>query len=192
MSWLKNKKWVGITREERHFCAILYAELRNRPGDLVRFINQYSTHQKRTAMDILDPTKEWELAFEMAYYRDLNHAELAVGNESRGNPHRKFDLALLAANELVIFEAKAQGGFSNADKESYQKDLKNIYESRPSLDVRLVVLCSSRWFDSANRKIKIECVANNVITWRSLAAEIQSLSNESRNSFNRADAIYGK
>lgn len=191
-NWLNDEKWAQITREERQFCADLYLEIRDQPSEFVRFIKECK--QKETLTESLDEELDWEVAYEMAYYRDLNHAKKAKGDERDGNKHRKFDLALISNQQLIIVEAKAQGGFTSDDKKTYKTDLKDIRASRkdPDLKVFLVALCSSHWFDSDKRQVKIEEVANYVITWKELAEQSVFTSCKSRKSFCRADYIYGK
>ena len=190
--WLDGEQWVEITREERHFCADLYLEIRDRPSEFVQLIDVYG--HKENPEIALDENLDWEVAYEMAYYRDLIYAEKADADEREGSKSRKFDLALVSDEQLIIVEAKAQQGFTTDDKETYEENLQQISDSRvdQGVDVFLVALCSSRWFNSERRKIQIEEVADYVITWKDLAEKLTFASDKSRKSFCLADDVYGK
>lgn len=191
-SWLDGEKWAEITREERQFCADLYLEIRDQPSEFVRFIKECKP--KETPAESLDEELDWEVAYEMAYYRDLIYSKKAKGVECKGSLHRKFDLALISDHQLIIVEAKAQQGFTTDDEKAYKADLKDIRASRndQGVAVFLVALCSSRLFNSYKREIEIEQVADYVITWKDLAEKSVFTSTESKESFCRADDVYGK
>ena len=193
VQWLDGKTWLDITREERNFCADLYLEIRDHPKEFVRFINECHVCSKNASGKSLNETENWEVAYEMAYYRDLRHSNKAKGHEAEGNKQRKFDLALISDRQLVIVEAKAQGGFSSDDIKNYKKDLADIRESREDQDVSvfLVLLCSSRWFCSKNRKVETKDVADYVITWKDLAGNSSIVCSKSKSSFCRAEKVYG-
>ena len=191
-NWLNDEKWAQITREERQFCADLYLEIRDQPSEFVRFIKECK--HKESPTEPLDEELDWEVAYEMAYYRDLIYAEKTKGVERDGSTSRKFDMALVSKKQLIIVEAKAQQGFTTEDKDTYEQDLERIRESREDQDVCvfLVALCSSRWFNSKRRQIAIEDVADYVITWKDLAEKSAFASSKSKESFCRADTIYRK
>lgn len=191
-SWLDGEKWVEITREERQFCADLYLEIRDQPSEFVRLITECK--HKEPPGNPLCEDSDWEVVYEMAYYRDLIYAEKTRGVECAGSTSRKFDLALISDQQLVIVEAKAQQGFTTDDKKTYERDLKRIRESRgdQGVEIFLVALCSSRLFSSDKREIEIEEVVDYVITWKDLAEKSAYASSKSKESFCRADDVYGR
>ena len=190
-SWLQDEQWLEVTREERQFCADLYSEIRDDPGKLIQFIEEHCAYSKCPQVKRLDSTAKWEVAYEMAYYRDLKHKGWAQGTECSESSHRKFDFGLLSDKQLVIVEAKAQQGFVSGDIDKLNCDVDTIKKSRGDLEIFVVALCSSCWFCSKRRDVSIGSVADYVITWKTLGADLPGVSDRSRQSFKRANEVYG-
>jgi len=47
LSYLKNKNWSEITREERYFCAELYFAIKGNETDFVKWLNTFEISDSR-------------------------------------------------------------------------------------------------------------------------------------------------
>lgn len=115
-AYLRNNSWSQITREERYFCAELFFEISK---DVKRFIRFLSTKTKLN----LNPDLDWEVGFEVCFYRDLLYANRKrVRNYKEFHSKRTFDICLFSQTQVVIIEAKAQEKFNTAQIEHLKKD----------------------------------------------------------------------
>jgi hypothetical protein len=62
--YLESKSWKDITREERFFCSHLYHTIINREKESVGWLNNNTTLK-------LNPNSNWEVGYEVCFYRDL-------------------------------------------------------------------------------------------------------------------------
>lgn len=64
ISYLHNSNWIDISREERLFCAHLYFDIKKDIKRFIEFLNKKNDSIKND-IDI-----EWEIAYEVCFYRD--------------------------------------------------------------------------------------------------------------------------
>uniref|UniRef100_A0A832G1F5 Uncharacterized protein n=1 Tax=Ignavibacterium album TaxID=591197 RepID=A0A832G1F5_9BACT len=125
----EQKSWLEITREERLFCSELYHDIRKDIIMFVKFLNNNSSLN-------LDENTEWEIGYEVCFYRDFLKAQgktiksynkLMEVKEKDFNPYppkRTFDLCLFSNDQIVIIEAKVDQRFSKKQLDSLDKDKK--------------------------------------------------------------------
>jgi hypothetical protein len=168
ITYLKDKSWNDISREERLFCSHLYHAIASLPDKktLITKLNSLESPVKGFTNNLnLSKDTNWEVGFEVCFFRDLL---LAQGVSVRGmknngggyfSEKRTFDLCLFSQKELVIIEAKAQQGLTRKQCDVFQNDqdkIKELYDvlmknknvnSRPK-HIKLVILASSHYFIS--------------------------------------------
>ncbi len=182
--YLADSTWLQLTREERQFCAALFAVVRQSPKDFIRLINREATPQPPNGSSVLtlDEVTTWEVGFEVALGRDLRSSDLSeIGS------HRKFDLSLFSERQLVVVEAKAQQGFKTEELEGYQRDQKTLMKTLDIDGVLFVGLCSSRYVESPRRKLDLSVGFGKILTWQQIAVQWPD-----EGHFQRADSVYGK
>jgi hypothetical protein len=106
--YLGDKNWNEITRDERTFCAHLYEAFRQDPKKLVEVIaNSNHNPDGFPVLDDLMDQNDWQLNYEVCFYRDLlkSHGEGVKNSEFPDK--RTWDLALFSKKYLIIIEAKA-------------------------------------------------------------------------------------
>ncbi len=174
LSYLNDKNWSDITREERHFCAELYCAIKGNEKKFVEYI------KKLEGMEKLDdaPDQDWEVAIEVCLYRDLFKfsPERKGAGDKKFSDRRTFDLCLFSKNQIVVIEAKAQGGFKGNQLDDIKDDKDLVSEaldpsSRKHLNVFTVALASSKYFRNIERYSKDKKVLNNTdaqCTWMDL------------------------
>jgi len=127
------------------FCAILWEHARKDPE-----FGNWLLHASGLK---LTPAVEWELGFEVCFYRDhlwhLGRSAHAEGYLKK----RTFDLCLFSENSVVIIEAKVCEAFKPKQNLDFAKDRDSIRRlfQRPNLQVDTVALASSRYFRNAER-----------------------------------------
>lgn len=186
ISYLDGRPWSDWTREERFFCAVLYSQAVKDP--------------RRFAACLIDKAKlrvdlrgEWDLGYEVCFYRDyLWRKGLATARESGLPAKRTFDLCVFGERDIIIIEAKVCEPFDTRQNEVFWEDRDNINEKLglKNLGVHVVALASSRYFAG---KVKPGTLAGfgGRIEWRQLAAEYGEDSGLS-SLLNRADSMYGE
>jgi len=104
--YLGGGKWSDVTREERYFTLVLYNAI-NKKGvlDFVDFL-------RNKCYANLDYRNDWELAYEVCFYRDLWYLRKKCFEEEGlidddYSKKRTFDLCLFSCNQIVVIEAKA-------------------------------------------------------------------------------------
>ena len=119
----------------------------------------------------LESNKEWDIGFEVCFYRDLLYCygnkekPIRVVNEKRekeGLPKfpekRTFDLCLFSEDEILIIEAKAQQGLESEQCDTFKNDVENIKELFSEIDIpmspeiKLVLIASSNYLKSPSFK----------------------------------------
>ncbi len=138
----KNKnekaKWDHITRDERFFCSELFHNLRSDQKGFLSLIKESLNLKKYDSKNITDQdkerldflknidTKEFDIGFEVCFYRDLLKL---YGKGIKGTdlpPKRTFDLAFFSEEAIVIIEAKAQQSFDTKQLKDFKKDRDDI------------------------------------------------------------------
>ena len=113
-AYLGGMRWSQISREERLFCAHLYHDIRSThcEKDFVRWLATPETGKKvwtqDSARDGLLQDQEWEIGYEVCFYRDLIHSlrsspefsKYAGINPDEYPRKRTFDLCLFSPNAL--------------------------------------------------------------------------------------------
>ena len=177
LSFIDNKKWSEITRDERFFCSHLYHSIIGKEIEFINFLN------KKLNLN-LNSKDDWEINYEVCFYRDILHY---WNNHNRKidypwvfSPKRTYDLCLLSNENIVIIEAKAQQSFSSEQLSELKRDKENVEKlmetQRYKVNVHLILLHSSR-YQPRNDMHKI--------TWLDIYKEYNK--NEI---FKRANSIY--
>lgn len=174
-SYLNNKSWEQVTREERVFCFELYETIRKDPKAFLQLI----------LMHELDC---FEIGLEVCFYRDVMYEyDLKIGQFDLPKK-RTFDMVIFTQNEIVIIEAKANQGFDKVQLESFEKDREYMQELFEKIKINSVpkvtigAICSSEYQPSVETKKHFDFLC----TWNELA-EIYPNKKEI---FNRANHIY--
>ena len=152
LTYLNKKNWQDITREERFFCSHLYHSIINREREFVEWLNNNTTLK-------LNPNSNWEIGYEVCFYRDLIHHWKTQGKtipiENQYSPKRTFDLCLFSNDHIVIIEAKAQQGFHGDQLKEFEKDKKDIRRLLGKKDFKIdVVLLHSSEYHPRDKRIK--------------------------------------
>ncbi len=157
-SYFGGKRWADITREERFFCQHLFTLLKeDSENRLLSHINEQSGTSFR--LDV-----EWEPAFEVCLYRDLNHAR---GNRNHDySRKRTFDLCMFSENAIVILEAKAQQSFEVSQVENFCTDRKHVKEITRVKCVWLGGLASSAYEPT---DLVTRALDGRLVTWQALS-----------------------
>lgn len=125
LKYLDGKHWSEITREERYFCMQLYQSVVQ--TGVKRFVE---TVNRLTGIE-LDPDENWELGYEVCFFRDYrHHLNRKVPLESA---KRTFDLCLMSDKTIVIIEAKCAERFKPDQLADFGEDHNRF--------MRLATLC---------------------------------------------------
>ncbi len=144
IEYLEGRPWSDWTRDERYFCSVLYNHAQNDPSRFAELVD--------SAADLGLPLEgKWEVGYEVSFYRDF----LWQRNEKKStdlgvSDQRAFDLCLFGENAIVVIEAKVFEPFSLAQNKVFGLDKDHIKRlpGLKNIDVRLVALASSRYFDN--------------------------------------------
>lgn len=197
VSYLGDKHWNEISRTELLFTSHLYEMVRKDIKKFVRFLNGKEGFK-------LNERLEWEVSFEVAFYRDFLVSQGKYQSYKNGySPKRTFDLCLFSEEDIVIIEAKAQQRFTSGDTDMFKKNkvlVKKIIEEVISKDINInvyiVALATTKYFNNmgiyGNRDFFD--VIDKRITWDEIN---QLYENDLRcsidkNIFKRAESIYKK
>ena len=85
---------------------------------------------------------DWELAFEVCFYRDLWQHRGDRGELY--SPKRTFDLALFSDHAIIVIEAKAQQGLHDDQLTTFARDRAQIAKETGVQSVFIMGLCSSK------------------------------------------------
>jgi hypothetical protein len=172
-------RWDTITREERHFTSILFAELRRDARPLWNMLRgEFGLDESITVVDV---------GFELCMFRDLIHAgHIERNDDVMALRKQTFDFVLTLSNQsLVLIEAKAHECFGR-DQLDLMRTARGILLNRPKLgihNVYLAGLCSSEY----NPLNVIEEYEDfKLFTWEVLAGLYPQISHY----LARADEIY--
>lgn len=175
-SYLGNRYWADVTRDERYFCQHLFnLAVCDGANKVLSCIKDREGNERQ-----LDG--EWEPAFEVCFYRDLWHVQ-----GRKDQPHslwRTFDLAFFSENAILILEAKVQQEFDLDQLESFTLDCARVQDVTNVRDVWIYGLASSEY--EAPPKIT-EVFDGPLLTWRGLA-EIYG----NDKILTRADEVYNR
>lgn len=178
-SYFGDKSWSQITRDERTFCLYLFKAFENHPEKLLEVIQMSNPIEKYGWQPQMgSKEKDWELAYEVCFYRDLLYThekgvkasadELKSVKFNISTPDklikRTFDLCLFSKSEIIIIEAKSAEKLEkkqfvdfDMDEEYITKIIKGLYPELKKHEmpkVKMVVLASSYYFDSPSFSLK--------------------------------------
>ena len=128
---LGGQPWAALSREERLFCAELFVAAR---AELPRFVRWLGA-QPGMAGCPLDAALDWEIAYEVCFYRDLLFAAGQSVRQSRFSDKRTFDLCLFSPRDIVIIEAKAQGPFETKQNAEFARDKQDVLDNTLSFSL---------------------------------------------------------
>lgn len=184
-SYLNGKNWLDVTREERLFCSHLYNDLIGVENEFVAWLNEQPNDK---AFEL--PTQDvWEIGFEVCFYRDfLRGIKNRPVNGSRYSPKRTFDLCLFSEQNIVIFEAKVQQGFTQSQIEEFKKDKDNIeLLIGRSIKMSLIAIVSSEYLNNFKKYGKLKDLLSpfdKLITWKQISEKYR------RDLYMQADRTY--
>jgi len=183
-SYLNNKKWIDITREERFFCLVAYNVFNANLHDAVKWINGICELGLNESID----KEEWELGFEVALYRDFIHDEgTSFTKEKNRFRKRTFDLCFFSEHFIIIIEAKAHSKFDSKQLDVFKKDKRDIQnrilmKSGSNTKVIFVALISSHY--SPNENYIRGIFDGKILTWKDMYNNYEELV------FMRADEVH--
>lgn len=168
--------WWQVTRDERFFCAHLYRKILEAENGVAKFVE----HINATCGSTLPQDANWELGYEVCFYRDLWwHYEKSF---DRYSPKRTFDLCLFSNEMIVVIEAKAFEGFNEPQLESFENDLDEIKKIPRFEKVEVVMLGLS----SSRVKLTPAVFKGKILSWKGLS---ESYGDDPV--LQRADNLYG-
>ena len=103
LTYLNGNSWAQVSREERFFCAQLFNLIQS--DDIKGFIQYLNSNHSLS----LDECANWEIAYEVCFYRDLWQHRRRSG--TLFSPKRTFDLCLFSDSAIIVIEAKAHQEF---------------------------------------------------------------------------------
>jgi len=183
LSYLQNKNWLEITREERLYCAFLYWDIKDRERDFISWLNDNHGLQ-------LNSDAGWEIGYEVCFYRDLLKSRGKSVSPTQYSSKRTFDLCLFSEETIVIIEAKVQQQFKESQIRAFQKDREDIQKIiDKEIDTKMIALASSHYYKHYNKFGRNDILKsfNACISW----AEIYD-SYSQRDIYKQADDIYNK
>ena len=148
------------------YCAVLYKYAREEPTRFAKWVEQEAGLN-------LPESDEWDLGFEVCFYRDylwqLNRSARQEGFSEK----RTFDLCLFSEQSFVIIEAKVCEPFTSGQNEDFQRDRDDLRRvlRKPDLNVKIVALASSRYFANVAEFGKPDTLSvfDGKLTWISLS-----------------------
>ena len=173
LSWLDNRSWREVTREERYFCAELYGAVRDDMSGFIAFLREKYGPAVCSGLN-------WEVGFEVCFYRDWMHAG---GPNKQLSMKRTFDLALFSDTQIVLFEIKANQTFTSKQSQTLTRDRQQVAACTRVTDVQTAGIISSRYTprDSTLQPFTLR----PLVTWKQLA----TIHPSKAALFKRADAI---
>ena len=122
-SYLDNKNWIDISREERLYCAHLYFQIKGKELQFVKWLNEFKSMYLTTDC-------EWEIGYEVCFYRDylknVENKSIRVENrkyeDSTYSEKRTFDLCLFSEDTIIIIEAKVKEKFEQKQLDDIKSD----------------------------------------------------------------------
>ena len=183
-SYLGGKTWSEVTRDERYFCQQLFSLVQRRG------VREFVGLMGRTTGLTLPLDVEWELAYEVCFFRDL--WQLGGGKGQPHSPKRTFDLCLFSERQIIIIEAKAQQGFDKDQSQlkAFAEDKLKVAELTGVDSVLLVGLASSQHISSSSTRNVAQYFDGRLMSWKEMADHY--LDEPETTSLIRADAIHSK
>ena len=182
LSWLANKRWGQVTREERYFCAELYCAIKEDVSKFVRFLDT-------TCEQIIDVNSNWQVEYEVCFYRDWlkfnqENRKVQAQIDIKLSKKRTFDLALFSDSQVILFEAKSHQSFSKEQAIEFKKDRIRFQRCTGVSKVHNAAIISSKYTprDSTEEHFSLK----PLLTWEKLAGHFNGKSEI----FRRADCIY--
>lgn len=172
-SYLGNKNWREVTRDERTFCADLYMILQNKKK--LRVFTEWLS--KECNLGEINTSDEIEIGFEVTFLRDVlfdyessKRKKVAGKDRIKGSLKRTLDLAIFLPNDIIIIEAKSAESLTNKQMKDFIKDDKAINLLLSSLgrkcpNIHLVGLVSGEYKYGSKTKDNFK---NRIITWNSI------------------------
>lgn len=167
-NYLDGKRWSQITRDERFFCQRLLVLAEK---DLPEFVRKIGP----LVRDLDLSGDDWELAYEVCFYRDLKYARLARGltwplGDEEHSDKRTWDLCLFSPSRIIIIEAKAQQSFGTAQLREFDKDLRYVPVVAGGIKPEFVFLASSRYLtERVATGLRSSFPGSATVTWKALA-----------------------
>jgi hypothetical protein len=180
IAYLQGQPWSSWTRDERFFCSVLYSHASADPGAFAEWLI--------TSADLsASPEGEWDLGYEVCFYRDYLWQQPCDSARKAGLPaKRTFDLCLFGERDIVVIEAKVCQAFGGAQNEDFAQDKARI-GSLPGLEavnVHLVALASAAYLGSAKRRPSTLNMFDGRISWADVNARYPD------RLFQQADRMY--
>jgi hypothetical protein len=147
--YLSDKTWSQITREERYFCSHLYHFLIGKEKEFVSWLNE-------TLNTSYNAVQEWEISFEVCFYRDYYKEFPRTKKPTRDLRKRTFDLVLFSESDIIIIEAKVQQPFKEKQIKELRFDLDYIKELLVNRGVNVTgfLLASEKFYMNFKNKHK--------------------------------------
>lgn len=201
--------WLDITREERLFCSHLYHDVRSGglERDFVGWLKSEGTWQDELARQDLKVDQEWEIAYEVCFYRDLLKSRQGKTARQQGYPSKRtFDLCLFSEENIVIVEAKVHEALDSVQLGHFVKYVNRKGEvlsgdkqlvrhlagggNRPS--VCAVALASSKYLLAPHGGVRQVADVEAVITWQRIHRWANTSIDGYQGIYSVADDKYGK
>jgi hypothetical protein len=152
-----------MTRDERFFCQRLYTFANQDTRKFVRTLNALSDGIA------LDESVDWEVGYEVCFFRDLRHHRKGRWPEGAYySPKRTFDLCLFSERRILIIEAKAQQSFDAdaAQWDNFEKEPEYVRQAlgRADVDVSMLMIASKRYIGGTKKRFTFPPV-----TWAALS-----------------------
>ncbi len=144
LSYFRNKAWSEISREESFFCQALFQYIKGRESEFVSFLKKVTTLK-------LDEKMEWEVGYEVCFYRDMLRIMDKTFDSGNYSKKRTFDLCLFSEDVIIVIEAKVQQPFKKEQIEYIEKDkylIPKFLQREGSLEVKTIALASSTYYDN--------------------------------------------
>ena len=183
LSWLGNRKWWEVTREERYFCAELYCSVKENISKFITFLD--SEYPRKINTDSV-----WQIGYEVCFYRDWAKIYPEKSRIIQAEPDRSlskkrtFDLVLFSSPQVILFEAKAQQCFTTKQAEEFESDRELFRYCTGVAEVHTAAIISSKY--TPRDKTTEYFSLNPLISWEKLACLFDS----KFQIFRRADSIY--
>ena len=167
-SYLSDKNWSDVTRDERTFCAELFFEIRKDVKSFIEWLN----NETKLSFDKKELDAEWEVGYEVCFYRDVRKLQNKKIKKSGFSQKRTFDLCLFSEHRMIIIEAKAQKGFDKDQNKQFMEDKIKVPKllgfSNDELLVEVIALASSTYYKNMEAKGGVHSVFTAKFSWLDL------------------------
>jgi len=181
LSYLGNQSWLDITREERLFCSHLYQDIRSSHLEqgFVQWLKEAAAWKDGAVPEALVAEQEWEIGYEVCFYRDLLNSRGESVNSTDYPNKRTFDLCLFSEQCVVIVEAKVHERFDGKQLGSVIEDRDNVKRiiatgNGDAPEVVTIALASSAYFDNVETyghsiKGPLHDAFDGKVTWKAVS-----------------------